>query len=136
MINIVENNTQMENCPLDCSYVEGADDTWGENLGCLDGKTPQLKNPHIRVKLVTIPMKILQRCRNATLVGDIMYVNKIRFINTVSHHIQFMTVEHIANTYFKTLKSPLGRLSVFTYNTDLKLLISLSITSSNASTGD
>ena len=33
-----------------------------------------------------------------------MFINGIRFINTISRHLKFMTSEHIANAYATTLQ--------------------------------
>ena len=50
-----------------------------------------------------IPVTILERYKEMTLAGDIMFINRICFINTISRHLKFMTVEHIANTDVTTL---------------------------------
>ena len=39
-----------------------------------------------------------------TLAGDTMFINIIRFINTISIHIKFMTAEHISNAEASTLQ--------------------------------
>ena len=39
-----------------------------------------------------------------TLAGYIMFINVIRFINTISIHIKFMMAEHIANAEVSTLQ--------------------------------
>ena len=33
-----------------------------------------------------------------------MFINSIRFINTISRHVKFMTVEHIANARESTIQ--------------------------------
>ena len=48
LVKIVEDKVQIINCPLNHDDVRGAEDIWGKNLGCLKGKTPRQKTPHIR----------------------------------------------------------------------------------------
>ena len=52
-----------------------------------------------------IPVAVLQRNRNVTLARDVIYVNGIRFINTIYRYIKFMTAEHIANSEASTLQN-------------------------------
>ena len=51
-----------------------------------------------------LPITILERYKNITPAGDIMFINGIRFINTISRHIKFMTTEHIDNAEASTLQ--------------------------------
>ena len=91
LVKIIEDKVQMINCPLNCDDVRGAEDIWGKNLGCLKGKTPRQKTPHIRGGILPLPTTILERYKNVTLAGDIMFIYGIGFINTISRHVNFMT---------------------------------------------
>ena len=104
LVEIVEDKVQMINCPLNRDDVRGAQDIWGKNLGCLKGNTPRQKMPHIRREILTLPITILERYKNVTLSRDIMFIFGIRFINTISRHIKFMTVEHISNAESSALQ--------------------------------
>ena len=58
---------------------------------------PQDKNAtHLRGNLPR-PKTILERYKSVALAGDIMFINSIYFISTISRHVNFMTAEHIAN---------------------------------------
>ena len=87
----------MLNGPLNRDDIRGAEDIWGGDLGCLKGKNPIHKTPHIRGEILLLPITILERYKNLTLAGDIIFINGIRFTNTISRHTKFMTAEHIAN---------------------------------------
>ena len=76
----------------------------GKNIGCLKGKTPRPKTPYTRGAISPITITILERCKEITLVGDIMIINVIRFINTISRHLKFMIAEDSANAEAKTLQ--------------------------------
>ena len=101
---IVENKALMLNCPLNRDYVIGDEYIWGTNLGCLKGKNSRQKKPHIRGGILTLPTNFLERYKGVTLAGDIMFINGIRFINTISRYIKFMAAEHITSAKAPTLK--------------------------------
>ena len=104
IVKIVEEKVHMLNCPLNGDYVRGAEYIWGGNLGCLKGKTPRQKTPHIRGEILPFPTTILEIYKSVTLAGDIMFINGIHFINKISRHVKFITVEHFANAKVSTLK--------------------------------
>ena len=60
--------------------------------------------PHIRGGILPLPTTTLERYKSVTLAGDIMFINGIRFINTISIHVNFMTSEHIPNAEASTLQ--------------------------------
>ena len=92
------------NFPLNQDEFIGAEDMWGKNLRRLKGKTPRQKTPHIRGEILLLPTNILERYKSVTLTGDIMFINCIRFIKTISRHVKFMTAENIANAEASTLQ--------------------------------
>ena len=53
---------------------------------------------------------------------EIMYLNGIRFVNTISHNIKFMIVEHIANTEFKAQNKFIWQVKCVYMNEDSKVL--------------
>ena len=67
-------------------------------------KDPERKMSHIRGEMFPFPIAILERYKNLTLAGDIMFINGICFINTISIHVKFMTAEYIANKEASTLQ--------------------------------
>ena len=83
LVKIVEDKVQMLNCPLNQDDVRGAEDIWGGNLGCLKGNTPSQKTPHIKGENFPLPITILERFTNVTLAVDIMFINGVRFIDTI-----------------------------------------------------
>ena len=94
----------MLNCALNLDNVRGSEDIWEKKLGCLKVKNPRQKMPHIRGEILPFPTIILERYKSVTLAGDIMFINRICFINTISIHVKFMTEEHIANAKALTLQ--------------------------------
>ena len=78
-----------------------------------------------------ITIEVLQCYRNVTLAGDVMYVNGIRFINTISYHINFMMAEHITNAESSTLQKSIKSLSASICRGVFKPLTSLWIVGFN-----
>ena len=60
--------------------------------------------PLIIGEFLLLPITILERYKNVTLSGYIMFINGIRFINTIRRHVNVITAEHIANAEASTLK--------------------------------
>ena len=96
LVKIVEDKIQMLNFPLNLDDFRGAEEIWGKT-GMPERKPPRQKTPHIRGEILPLPTNILERYKSVTLTGDIMFINGIRFINTISRHVKFMTAEHISN---------------------------------------
>ena len=77
------------------------------NFGCIKVNAPRQKTPHIRGLVLPIPITILERYKEVALLGGIMFVNGIRFINTISINLKFMMAEHILNAEATTQQKPI-----------------------------
>ena len=104
LLKIIEDKVQMLNCPLNCDDVRVAEDIWEKKPGMPERKNPKKKNSTNQRGNLTVPTTILERYKSVTLAGDIMFINRICFINTISRHVKFMTSEHIANAEASTLQ--------------------------------
>ncbi|GAX21402.1 hypothetical protein FisN_28Lu124 [Fistulifera solaris] len=56
-----------------------------------------------QVKELAIPLPIMERYKNVTLCGDVMFVNKIPFFVSISRAIKFGTAEFLLNRSAKNL---------------------------------
>lgn len=93
-IKIVEGG-MLHNCPITKADIKAAEDIFGTNLGSLKGKTVRKKNIHVRSLVSDVPYDIIRRHKNVVLCFDIMFVNKIAFLITVSRSIRFGTTERL-----------------------------------------
>ena len=91
---IVDSNT-MRNCPLLPTDIEAAEDIFGKNIQILKGRTTNKKSMHLRSYVTKIPITILEKYKLVTITGDIMFVNKLRFVITKSRAIKFTTSQFI-----------------------------------------
>jgi hypothetical protein len=87
----------LNNCPVTKADIVAAEDIFGPELGCLKGKTTRRKPAMVRQIVEMLPPEIMSRYRNVTLCIDIMYVNKIPMIDSLSRNIKFGTVEDVSN---------------------------------------
>eukprot|EP00957_Ditylum_brightwellii_P075838 5764000-Ditylum_brightwellii.AAC.1 len=80
-----------------------AEDIWGPDVGCLQGKTVQKSGIHARPITLGIPPHIIQNHMNVTVVADILTINGMKFFMSMSRGLKFITGEHITNVYKSTL---------------------------------
>jgi Reverse transcriptase (RNA-dependent DNA polymerase) len=97
----------LANCPVTEHDVRVADDIYGPNLGSLKGKTVHRPSPHVHAGVDPVPPDILGRHRGVTLAIDIMFVNKIPFLVTLSRNLKFLTVEDLPNRQEGTVRDKL-----------------------------
>ena len=68
---------------------------YGKDIHALKGKTTRTMPKPVVIDDVVMPKNILENNKNITFSIDIMFVNKKKFVTTISRHIKFTTVEVI-----------------------------------------
>jgi Reverse transcriptase (RNA-dependent DNA polymerase)/Zinc knuckle len=96
-INIVNKNLLL-NCPVTAADIRAAEEIYGPDIGSLKGKTVRRKVDHVEADATTVPCSILTRYKNVTVCADVMKVNGIPFLVTISRGIRFGTAEMIERT--------------------------------------
>jgi hypothetical protein len=109
-LNIVDKNL-IQNMPVTHDDIRAAEDIFGPNLGSLKGKTVNRPIVPVTGKIDGVPLKIKMKYQSVTLAMDIMFVNKIPFLFTVSHGLHFGTAENLPNHQVQTIKVALKLLS-------------------------
>ena len=77
------------------NFVGSSNIIYGKEIHALKVKTTRSKPKEVVTDYIEIPKKILESNKNITLSIEIMYVNKIPFVTTISQHVKFTTVEAI-----------------------------------------
>ena len=95
-MNIVENNL-LPNCPVTHCNIVIAENIFGPDVGLLKGKTVCRSPVPVNPSLVDIPSHIMSHYCEVTLCGDIMFVNRVAFLVTISRHFKFGTTEMLVN---------------------------------------
>jgi hypothetical protein len=99
---------QIKDNPVTVQDVEDAISIWGKNISALKGKTTQKKSIPVARDYAKVPTEFLKLHKEVFLTADIIFVNKIPFILTLSCKICFTAVNHLKNrtvpTIFKAFK--------------------------------
>ena len=82
-IRIVEKN-QLPNCPIGRKDILAAEDIFGPDVGSLKGKTPRTTQDQVEVPLIDLPPDLAERYKDVTLSVDVMKVNGIPFLMSLS----------------------------------------------------
>jgi hypothetical protein len=91
-------------CPIGQSDILATEAIFGPKVNSLKGnKTLCHGELHVESDLSPIPHDILSLYCKVTLCVDIMYVNKIPFLLTISRNIKFATIKLLANWQEETI---------------------------------
>ena len=89
--------SHLHNYPFTKEDIWTTDDIFGPNLGCLKGKTVWHPNNHVQATTSRVTHSILKLHREMVLSMDIMCMNKIPFLVTLSRNLRFSTLESHPN---------------------------------------
>lgn len=98
------------NCPVTEKDIMTAENIFGPDVGILKRKTVRQQASHVEDNMVDLTADIMNRHRNITLGGDIMFVNKIPFLMTISRDINFGTAVMLRNQQGKTILEAIRQL--------------------------
>jgi len=102
-LSIISNNL-LPNCKVTVQDIKMAEDIYGPNLGSLKGKMTRDTPSHVQIQQPDpIPITIMDRYHEVTLCIDIMYINNIPFLISISRHIKFGTAEKLPNRQFQNI---------------------------------
>jgi hypothetical protein len=100
-IKILSSNL-LPNRPVTPGDVITANNIFGPDIGSLKGKTVRKTQKAIIESITPIPRDIHEKYKMVTLSIDIMYINNIPFLTSISRHLRFGTVQ-----WLKDLKKKL-----------------------------
>lgn len=78
----------LPNCPVTKRDIMNAETIYGPDLGSLKGKTTRQRPHTVRVDPVDMPPTMMEEHQEVTICVDIMYVNKIPFLVSLSRKIK------------------------------------------------
>ena len=99
----------LKNCPVTATDVSNAHVIFGPNLPELKDKTVH-KSPHrVEMEYLEIPCNYYTLQKFVTLTADVMFVNGISFLTTLSRKIRLVTAEYLPTWMAKQLGSLLTK---------------------------
>jgi hypothetical protein len=84
---VVSNNFGINNSPINPIDISKADTIYGCDLGGIRGKTVRKKPERVQGGIIKIPKDFYKLHHFVTLTADIMYVNGVPFLTTLSRKI-------------------------------------------------
>ena len=97
----------IRNCPIERRHIQAADDIYGPNVGALRGKTPRQVTEHVTANVDPVPPEILALHRDIVLAIDIMFINKIAFLITISRGLRIGSIHALDNRQVPTIRDSL-----------------------------
>jgi len=91
----------IRNCPITRRHIQAAKDIYGPNIGSLRGRTPRQNVGHIAAYIDPVPPEILITHGNVVLAIDIMFINKVAFLITISRGLHIGTITVLENRQVK-----------------------------------
>ena len=86
---------------------------YGPSMPHLKGKTVRRKIQHVEpVKITSVPKTILDKYKEVTMCCDLIHINGIGFLKTISWHIIFATGSMIKNREIENIAD--GIIQVYT----------------------
>jgi hypothetical protein len=101
-LRIVARN-QLPNCPITRDDILVAEDIFGPDIGSLKGKTTRRKLHRLRDAITPLLLPIMEWYRTLTLCANIMHVNRVPFLLTISQNLKFGMIEALPNRLEATI---------------------------------
>jgi len=84
-----------QDCPITPSDIANAHKNFGPDLANIRGKMVRCKPEHVSTEIVDIPRQILSNQKHVALSVDVMFVNQVPFLVSLSRNINLMTIEYV-----------------------------------------
>jgi hypothetical protein len=104
----------IKNYSVTSSDINNAHKKIGDDIATLRGKTVRNTQDPVMADYVDIPKAILDLNKDVTMAADVMFVNRIPFVTTISLKIKFTTIEYVTDRLESNLiKSLLKIISLY-----------------------
>jgi hypothetical protein len=88
-------SNMIHNCPVTPSIISAAHKIFGPDIASLKGKTTRRTPQPVLTDYVQIPKEILELTKDVILAVDVMFVDGILFVVSLSRKIKFTTSEYV-----------------------------------------
>jgi hypothetical protein len=94
--NMVRSN-MIKNCNVTPIDINNAYKLFGDDIASLRGKTFRTTPDPVMADYVEIPKEILVLNKDLTVAADIMFVNGLPFVTSISRKLKFTTIEYVTS---------------------------------------
>jgi hypothetical protein len=94
--NMVRSN-MIKNCSVTSTDIDNAHTLFDDDIATPRGKTVRNTQDPVMADYVEIPKEILDLNKEVTMAADMMFVNELPFVTTISRKINFATIEYMIN---------------------------------------
>jgi hypothetical protein len=98
------------NCPIRPTAVKNGNVIFGPDLAGVRGRTVRRPPESVLTDYVQIPRIILERYQLVTLAVDVMFVNGVPFLVSVSRDLNLITAEFTSTLTAKALASKIDQI--------------------------
>jgi hypothetical protein len=108
-LEMVRNKT-IKNCPIKPKHITNARSIFGPSIAGVCGKTVRHKPEQVEVKPGCIPDDFHRLHRFVMITADVMFVNSIAFLTTLSQKLRLSTVEQLPSRTAMQLSNSLTKI--------------------------
>ena len=83
----------IRNCPVTEEDIKIAEKVFGKDITTLKGKSVRTKPVPVVTDYVSVPKALMKKHRNVELCADIMFIQGLPFLTTISKKIKYRTIE-------------------------------------------
>ena len=84
----------LKDCPITNDDITNANKIFGTDLATIRGKTVWRRPKRVITDYVNIPRMLVDANQQVTLAADVMFVNSVPFLVSVSRNINLISIEH------------------------------------------
>ncbi len=88
----------LKDCPVTNEDIKNANKIFGTDLATIRGKTVRRRPKQVITDYVNISRLLVDTNQQVTLAADVMFVNSVPFLVSVSQNINLITIEHTPST--------------------------------------
>ena len=97
----------IKNCPITMEDIDIAETVYGPDIGSIKGKTVRHKPAPVVKDFINIPKELITKHQDITLCIDIMFINEMPFLSTISRHLKYRTIQWLETRTAASYRSAL-----------------------------
>ncbi len=85
-------------CPITVKDIDNSEKIFGVDIPSMKGKVTRQKPIPVMEDIIEIPQELRMTQMNVTLCVDVMHVNSLTFLTTISRNLYYRSAQHIKTT--------------------------------------